>query len=300
MGDPRERGQLTGGRQGSLHASGASGANYAAEGPRGRRADLLGPGSPASSAAGPRRPDPQGSPAGGAAPAAGAASSFGADAPGAPGALIPVGDLPFFNRNQAQTPPEIAAAWKKIASGEPLDEQEQQVMHYPPPPSSHGPIGNTPTPPAAIPTPKPSPAPPAATSPIVTVALDYISHPHRNPNNGTTDWDNWCLGFVSQVNREAHGGRGDPQLAQYSAKNAYFAMVDANRLSRDLSNIPAGAAIYWPNASFYGHIAIYSGNKSASGDPLIITSTGWNGWSGVKLMSLKEQGLGPPTGWSIY
>lgn len=137
-------------------------------------------------------------------------------------------------------------------------------------------------------------APPKAeaSSPIVDKAREFMRNPPHNPNNGTRDWTGWCLGFVNTT-LKAVRGKGDPAMAQPAAKNAYYAMERAGRISKDFRSVPAGAALLWSNCSQWGHAAIATGEMSADGTPIMITTS----FKGIREMSTKQFGCGLPTGW---
>lgn len=139
----------------------------------------------------------------------------------------------------------------------------------------------------SISAPKPDPA-----SPIVAKAREFMAHPPINRNNGTHDWAGWCLGFVN-VTLRAVRGRGDSQMSQPAAKNAYYAMAEAGRISKDFRSVPAGAAFLWSGCSQWGHAAIATGEMSADGTPIMITTS----HKGIREMSTKQFGCGMPTGW---
>lgn len=137
-------------------------------------------------------------------------------------------------------------------------------------------------------------APPRAeaSSPIVAKAREFMRNPPYNPNNGTHDWAGWCLGFVNTT-MKAVRGKGDPAMAQPAAKNAYYAMERAGRISKDFRSVPAGAALLWANCSQWGHAAIATGEMSADGTPIMVTTAA----KGIREMSVKQFGCGMPTGW---
>ncbi|MBI4348614.1 MAG: hypothetical protein HY553_17380 [Elusimicrobia bacterium] len=139
-------------------------------------------------------------------------------------------------------------------------------------------------------------APPKAAapkeSPIVEKAREFMAKPPYNPNNGTHDWTGWCLGFVNATLRAVRG-KGDPQMSQPAAKNAYYAMAAAGRISKDMREVPPGAALLWSNCSPWGHAAIATGETSADGTPIMITTS----HKGIREMSVKQFGCGMPTGW---
>ena len=126
---------------------------------------------------------------------------------------------------------------------------------------------------------------------VVAKARAYIVNPPYNPNNGTHDWNGYCLGFVGTVIRAA--ATEPSEMRQYSAKDAYFAMAHANKISNDVKHIPAGAPIFWPYLSQWGHVAIATGQISSDGSPMMVTTTS----HGPREMSVKEFGEGMPTGW---
>lgn len=129
-------------------------------------------------------------------------------------------------------------------------------------------------------------------SPIVDKAREFMARPPYNSNNGTHDWAGWCLGFVNTTLRAVRG-RGDSAMSQPAAKNAYYAMANAGRISRDWGNVPAGAALLWAGCSQWGHAAIATGEMSTDGTPIMITTSA----KGIREMSVKQFGCGMPSGW---
>ncbi len=129
-------------------------------------------------------------------------------------------------------------------------------------------------------------------SPIVEKARAFMAAPPLNPNNGTHDWTGWCLGFVNATQRAVRG-QSDAQMRQPAAKNAYYAMAAAGRISKDFSDVPAGAALLWAGCSQWGHAAIATGEMSADGTPIMITTS----HKGIREMSTKQFGCGLPSGW---
>lgn len=91
-------------------------------------------------------------------------------------------------------------------------------------------------------------------------------------------WDNWCLAFVATAY-----GRSVPELAAGSAIASARKFQSAGKLVARRDAIPAGAPVFFAatrsNGNF-GHVAIFTGKKTASGDPIIRTS-GWPGRSGI-------------------
>ncbi|MDP7421045.1 MAG: SH3 domain-containing protein [bacterium] len=92
-----------------------------------------------------------------------------------------------------------------------------------------------------------------------------------NPSNGKSTaqdpkaWSGWCLGFVSSAY-----GRAVPNLGAPSAYESYKRFKNSGKIRTGMP-IPAGAPLFWaPKGSPWGHVAIYSGRTTASGDPLII------------------------------
>ena len=126
---------------------------------------------------------------------------------------------------------------------------------------------------------------------VVAKARAYMRNAPYNPNNGTYDWNGYCLGFVGTTLRNS---AGEPSpMRQYDAKDAYFAMAHANLISNDTNHIPAGAPIFWPWLSKWGHVAIATGQISSDGSPMMITTSS----RGIREMSVKQFGEGMPTGW---
>lgn len=145
--------------------------------------------------------------------------------------------------------------------------------------------------------------PPAATgNAMVDVATAMMNNPadYANPNEaGDHTWDLWCLGFVNNVSAQANGHR-DPALTKGSAREAYQAALFEGRIRTDFNNLSAGAAVFWPGGR-YGHVAVCSGRTNDYGDPIMISSTGWNGRSGVQEipMSVLTAELGQLGGWMV-
>ena len=126
---------------------------------------------------------------------------------------------------------------------------------------------------------------------VVAQARAYMANPPYNPNNGTHDWNGWCLGFVATTLKAV--GKEPSPMGQASAKDAYFAMAKANLISNDTSHIPAGAPIFWPYLSQWGHVAIATGQIASDGSPMMITTSS----KGIREMSVKQFGEGMPVGW---
>lgn len=139
---------------------------------------------------------------------------------------------------------------------------------------------------------------PGGQSKVADMATDFMRNVRVNPNTGNRDWNMWCLGFVNQVSQAANG-KADGALTKESAKESYAAMLSAGRIHPGVSGAPAGAAVYWPGGK-YGHIAIFSGRTSPSGEPMIITTGGFAGISGIQEVPLSKlrAALGEPAGWA--
>lgn len=105
---------------------------------------------------------------------------------------------------------------------------------------------------------------------VVATAQSWEAQAHINPDTGSYNWNGWCLGFVNSVDRAATG-HADPGLQAGYARAAYYNMVAEGRASTNWSQMPAGSAVFWTQGQ-YGHIAIFSGRYTASGDPIIITT----------------------------
>lgn len=110
-----------------------------------------------------------------------------------------------------------------------------------------------------------------------------------NDNNGmrTKDspaaWNNWCLAFVSRA-----WGTKVPDLRAGSAILAYNQCKASGRIVND-RDPPAGAPLFQDatTSNSWGHIFIATGEKTSSGDPIIIT-TGWPGYNGIHRITLSE------------
>ena len=133
-------------------------------------------------------------------------------------------------------------------------------------------------------------------------ANDALVNPqkYRNPGNKMTgngeQWDLWCLGFVNEM-----GDKKDPSLQQDSAKLAYYDLLNKGRIRTDWDQMVPGSYILWDEGE-WGHIAIYTGEKNEKGEPIVITTTGWGGVSGIHKMPLSQliQMMGAkPDGWAI-
>jgi hypothetical protein len=131
-------------------------------------------------------------------------------------------------------------------------------------------------------------------------ANDAYNNPEKytNPNNGQTakdgsQWDMWCLGFVNNM-----AERKDSALLSPSAKESLQKIKEQGRLRTDWDSMSPGSYVYWGGGQ-YGHIAIYTGERNEKGEPIILT-TGWNGFNGLRKVSLSElQGrLGAPEGFA--
>ena len=126
---------------------------------------------------------------------------------------------------------------------------------------------------------------------VVAQAFAFMANPPYNRDNGTHDWTGWCLGFTVTTLRAAGVAIGP--MAQPAAKDAYYAMAHANRISNDIKEVPAGAPLFWIGCSQWGHAAIATGEWSADGTPIMVTTSS----HGIREMSTKQFGCGLPTGW---
>jgi hypothetical protein len=139
---------------------------------------------------------------------------------------------------------------------------------------------------------------------VADVALAWFKCPPTNPYVASTcktaccyggsNWDLTCIGFTDAVTMTATGKidpelrAGFPQAGQTfgSAITSFEAMKTAGRAHLTSSDVPPGAAVYFEIKGFIpGHIAINSGIKDSSGDPLIV-STGGANLTGIRLMPL--------------
>lgn len=127
---------------------------------------------------------------------------------------------------------------------------------------------------------------------IVEQARKFMKNPPVNPNTQSRDWDGYCLAFVN-ITIRAVRGRNDPHTARTSAKLAYAAMKDADRIETDLKHIPAGAAVFWGYLGRSGHAAIATGRTARDGSPMIISTTS----TVIRELSIKQLGYGNPSGW---
>ena len=128
-------------------------------------------------------------------------------------------------------------------------------------------------------------------SDIVAQARAFIKNPPYNSNNGSHDWNGWCLGFVNTTLKAS--GHAVSIMYQPAAKDAYYAMAKAGRVSQDRKSIPAGAPLFWIGCSQWGHAAVATGEMSTDGTPVMVTTSG----KGIREMSTGSFGCGWPTGW---
>ncbi|MBN2407557.1 MAG: hypothetical protein JXJ19_07650 [Elusimicrobia bacterium] len=184
----------------------------------------------------------------------------------------------------------------------------------PAPPQSPLPQPEAPAEPT-VPSGPPQPQPGSSTSetgPAVVAAAEAW----MDKSSGS-EYDNLCWGWVKQVLRD--GGILDfgERLNKYhSAHAAYQFLLKEGVINEippggiDWSQVPPGAVVFWDTTSMddnagrtgndaYGHVAIFYGLDD-QGNPLFMTTTGWNGESGFQVMTLDQitQMCGkPPTGW---
>jgi hypothetical protein len=100
----------------------------------------------------------------------------------------------------------------------------------------------------------------------------------KNPNNGKrgpSAWSGYCLGHVNR-SWSLGAGKVIPQLQKCCAKQAYSAMKSAGKLKPIPKNgpIPAGAPIFWPGLSKWGHVTISTGKVDKNGVPTMVDSHG--------------------------
>ena len=128
-------------------------------------------------------------------------------------------------------------------------------------------------------------------SDIVAQARAFIKNPPYNSNNGSHDWNGWCLGFVNTTLKAS--GHAVSIMYQPAAKDAYYAMAKAGRISQDRTAIPAGAPLFWIGCSQWGHAAVATGEMATDGPPITVTTS----HKGIREMSTGQLGCGWPTGW---
>ncbi|MCX5787703.1 MAG: hypothetical protein NTX64_04220 [Elusimicrobia bacterium] len=126
---------------------------------------------------------------------------------------------------------------------------------------------------------------------VLKQAIEFMHNPPYNSNNGSHDWAGWCLGFVNTTLRAA--GHNPGIMYQPAAKDAYYAMAHANRISNDIKSVVAGAPLFWIGCSQWGHAAVATGEWSADGTPIMVTTS----HNGIREMSTRQFGCGLPTGW---
>ncbi|MBI4618392.1 MAG: LysM peptidoglycan-binding domain-containing protein [Planctomycetes bacterium] len=125
-----------------------------------------------------------------------------------------------------------------------------------------------------------------------------------NSNNGRSvaednhAWDSWCLAFVSTAY-----GREVEELRAPDAITSYEKFLDAGKIVDSRTEIPPGAPVFFEAGAsnrWYGHVAIFTGEYTDDGDPIIRTS-GWTSWPGIHEIPLSEleAKVGAYTGYGV-
>jgi len=130
---------------------------------------------------------------------------------------------------------------------------------------------------------------------VSQVAESWLKCPPPNPRRPELcekaccgDGSNWhvsCITFVGEISREANG-HVDPELLKGYSRNppheygnpmlSWKLMRDANRARTDLDAIEPDSAVFFRIPTFPpGHVAVYTGEKNARGEPLVITTGGY-------------------------
>ena len=138
-------------------------------------------------------------------------------------------------------------------------------------------------------------APKAAPKTISQVAQQWLECPPPNPRrpelcdkgccNDGSNWHVSCITFVGEISREANG-HVDPLILKGYSKNppheygdpmlSWKLMQENGRAQTDLSKIEPGSAVFFKIPTFpRGHVAVYTGEHNAAGEPLIITTGGY-------------------------
>lgn len=121
-----------------------------------------------------------------------------------------------------------------------------------------------------------------------------------NKNNGKistspTCWNHWCGAFIATA-----WGRKIPQMVAGSAYGQYKNFKRDGMIHTD-KNPPAGAIMFTgPTAtSEYGHVFMATGEHTANGEPIVITS-GWTGHDYITTMTLSQMiGSKNYLGWAL-
>ena len=125
---------------------------------------------------------------------------------------------------------------------------------------------------------------------------------HLNPVDHTDEWDYRCLAFVRSVsaaagldvedlwavaadNPDNRDRRADP--GKVGAQAAFERLRAAGKIQPISKQIPAGATVFWVDLPGYafGHVAIFTGEYTPEGSPMILT-TGGKAHPGIALRSL--------------
>lgn len=111
-----------------------------------------------------------------------------------------------------------------------------------------------------------APGPNAKADDVGTRALDFNRDGNEiNPNNGTKDWNLWCLGWTNQATRWANGGKGIPELENGTDARHAYDMAEANG-KINYGHPPKGAIVFFPNeknpatGEVWGHVGISLGD----------------------------------------
>ena len=132
---------------------------------------------------------------------------------------------------------------------------------------------------------------------MTQVALEWLKHPPYNSNNNSHDWNGYCQGFARRV-YEAAGGTGIPH--EPSAKLAAYDLRAQGKLHGDPAHAADNSILYWTSGKS-GHAAVMTDLTDKQGRRLVVTTTGWGGNSGIKLMPYEElcRLMGrSPAGWA--
>ena len=130
---------------------------------------------------------------------------------------------------------------------------------------------------------------------VSQIAQEWLDCPPPNPRrpslcekaccgNGS-NWHMSCITFVGEVSKQAKG-HVDPLIFKGYSKNpphefgnpmlSWQLMQESGRAHFDLENIEPNSAVFFKIPTFpRGHVAIYTGEKNNSGEPLIITTGGY-------------------------
>ncbi|MBE4747119.1 LysM peptidoglycan-binding domain-containing protein [Corallococcus sp. ZKHCc1 1396] len=166
--------------------------------------------------------------------------------------------------------------------------QKLSIPGPPPPPLAEAPAGS----------------PDLAPAPAMVAAGEEMETAYGADSADPTHYDWKCLKFVAQT--AVNAGQGDPILDQPSAATALYEAQRQGRLYASTANMPEGAVVFWPatgNNGGDGHVAIYTGRDTEDGDPIMLTSTGFNsktsGVQEIPLSRLNTMEAAEPSGWMM-